>query len=96
MAPSLLFVADTGSPLVGGTTLGLLLSGGLLIAAIRRYPVMAGFPKSDYVARARVVKPMLALEVLVVLDWDDHVRNTSETAAELHSGSTERMIGEPV
>jgi signal transduction histidine kinase len=93
-APCLLSVADNGTPLVGGTTLGLLLSGVLLTVAIRRYPVITGFPKADYVARARVVETLQ--EALVVLDWDDHVLDINETAAELFDGSTEGMIGEPV
>jgi PAS domain S-box-containing protein len=93
-APSILSVADNGTQLVGGTTLGLLLSGVLLAAASRRYPVMTGFPKADYVARARVVETLQ--EALVVLDWDDHVLDVNETAAELFGGPTERMIGDPV
>jgi len=93
-APSLLAVVENSTPLVGSTTLGLLLSGVCLTAVVRRYPVMTGFPKADYVARARVVETLQ--EALVVLDWDDHVLDINETAAELFDGSTERMIGEPV
>ena len=93
-APVLLSVAEEGTPLVGGTTLGLLLSGVLLTASLRWYPVLTGFPKADYVARTRVVETLQ--EALVVLDWDDHVLDSNETAAELFVGSTERMIGEPV
>ena len=93
-APSLLSVAENSTPVVGGTTLGLLLSGVFLTATIRRYPVLTGFPKADYVARTRVVETLQ--EALVVLDWDDHVLDINETAAELFDGSTEEMIGEPV
>ena len=93
-APVLLSVAEEGTPLVGGTTVGLLLSGVLLTASLRWYPVLTGFPKADYVARTRVVETLQ--EALVVLDWDDHVLDSNETAAELFVGSTERMIGEPV
>jgi signal transduction histidine kinase len=93
-APSLLSVAEANTSLVGGTTLGLLLSGAFLTAAIRRYPVLTGFPKADYVARTRVVETLQ--EALVVLDWDDHVLDINETTAELFDGSTEGMIGEPV
>jgi len=93
-APSLLSVAENSTPLVGGTTLGLLLSGIFLPVAIRRYPVLTGFPKADYVARTRVVETLQ--EALVVLDWDDHVLDSNEAAAELFDGSTEGMIGEPV
>ncbi|WP_338742528.1 sensor histidine kinase [Haloplanus salilacus] len=55
---------------------------------------MTGYPKANYVARTRVVETLQ--EALVVLDWDDHVLDINETAAELFDGSTERMIGEPV
>ncbi|WP_318570696.1 ATP-binding protein [Salinigranum marinum] len=93
-APSLLSVAEANTSLVGGTTLGLLLSGAFLTAAIRRYPVLTGFPKADYLARTRVVETLQ--EALVVLDWDDHVLDINETTAELFDDSTEEMIGEPV
>ena len=93
-APSLLSVVEANSSLVGGTTLGLLLSGAFLAAAIRRYPVLTGFPKADYVARTRVVEALQ--EALVVIDWDDHILDINETTAELFDGSAEGMIGEPV
>jgi len=93
-APSFLSVAENNTPLVGGTTLGLLLSGVFLTASIRRYPVLTGFPKADYVARTRVVETLQ--EALVVLDWDDHVLDHNEAAAELFGGSTGGMIGEPI
>ncbi|MFD1633507.1 ATP-binding protein [Haloplanus ruber] len=93
-APTLLtLVADSTQP-VDGSTFGLLLSGVLLTASIRRYPVMTGFPKADYVARTRVVETLQ--EALVVLDWDDHVLDVNEAATELFDGSAERIIGEPV
>ena len=94
VAPSLLAVAEANTELVGGTTLGLLLSGACLAAAIRRYPVLTGFPKADHVARTRVVETLR--EAVVVLDWDDHVLDVNETTAELFGGSAEEMIGEPV
>jgi signal transduction histidine kinase len=93
-APSLLSVAEANASLVGGTTLGLLLSGAFLTTAIRRYPVLTGFPKANYVARTRVVETLQ--EALVVLDWDDHVLDINEATAELFDGSTEGMIGDPV
>jgi PAS domain S-box-containing protein len=93
-APSLLSVVEANTSLVGGTTIGLLLSGTFLTAAIQRYPVLTGFPKADYVARTRVVETLQ--EALVVLDWDDHLLDINETTAELFGGSAERMIGEPV
>jgi PAS domain S-box-containing protein len=94
VAPGLLAVAEGNTPLVGGTTLGVFLSGVLLTAAVRRYPVMTGFPRADHVARTRVVETLQ--EALVVLDWDGHVLDVNETAAELFDRSTGEMIGEPV
>jgi len=93
-APILLTVADDSIPLVGGTTLGLLLSGAFLTASIRRYPVLTGFPKADYVARTRVVETLQ--EALVVLDWHDHILDINETAAKLFDGVTEETIGKPI
>jgi len=93
-APILLTVADDSVPLVDGTTLGLLLSGAFLTASIRRYPVLTGFPKADYVARTRVVETLQ--EALVVLDWHDHILDINETAAKLFDGVTEEAIGKPV
>jgi signal transduction histidine kinase len=94
VAPSLLSVVEANTSLVGATSLGLLLSGVLLTAAIRRYPVMTGFPKADYVARTRVVETLR--EALVVLDWDDHVLDVNERTAALFDCPTDRLIGEPV
>jgi PAS domain S-box-containing protein len=93
-APSCLSVVENSVPLVGGTTLGLLLSSVFLTAAIRRYPVLTGFPKANYVARTRVVETLQ--EALVVLDWDDHILDHNEAATELSGGSTGEMTGEPV
>ena len=93
-APSLLTIVADGIQPVDGSTLGLLLSGVFLTASVRRYPVMTGFPKADYVARTRVIETLQ--EALVVLDWDDHVLDVNEAATELFDGSAERIIGEPV
>jgi signal transduction histidine kinase len=43
-------------PVADGVTVGLLAAGGLFVIAIRRYPVMTGFPESESVARTRVVE----------------------------------------
>ena len=80
-APYLVSLLGTGSSFVGNTTIGLLLSGGLMNAAVRRYPLMNGFPKADYIARTRVVETLQ--EGLVVLDWDDHVLDVNEATVEL-------------
>ena len=93
-APSLLSVIEANTSLVGGTTFGLLLSATFLTASIRRYPVLTGFPKADYVARTRVVETLQ--EALIVLDWDDHVLDVNETTVELFDESTKGMIGKPV
>jgi signal transduction histidine kinase len=93
-APYLVSLVGNSTSLVGNTTTGLLLSGGLLAVAVRRYPVMTGFPKADYVARTRVVETLQ--EALVVLDWDDHVLDVNEATATLFDRSAETMIGEPI
>jgi len=93
-APYLVSLVGNNISLVGNTTTGLLLSGGLLAVAVRRYPVMTGFPKADYVARTRVVETLQ--EALVVLDWDDHVLDVNEATAKLFDRSAETMIGEPI
>ncbi|GAB6860162.1 ATP-binding protein [Haloplanus litoreus] len=93
-APYLVSLVGNNTSFVGSTTIGLLLSGGLLTVAVRRYPVMTGFPKADYIARTRVVETLR--EALVVLDWDDHILDVNEATADLFDGSGEAMIGEPI
>ena len=93
-APYLVSLVGNNTTLVGSTTLGLLLSGGILAVTVRRYPVMTGFPKADYVARTRVVETLQ--EALVVLDWDDHVLDVNEATAEVFDRSPAAMIGEPI
>jgi len=93
-APYLVSLLGKNTAVVGSTTVGLLLSGGLLAVAVRRYPVMTGFPKADYVARTRVVESLQ--EALVVLDWDDHILDINEATAELFDRSAETMIGKPI
>jgi signal transduction histidine kinase len=78
----------------GGTSVGLLLSGGLLTVALRRYPVTTGFPKADHVARTRVVETLR--EAVVVLDWNDHVLDMNEATATLFGRSVDDVLGEPV
>ena len=79
---------------VSGTSVGLLVAGGLLSVAVRRYPVTTGFPKADHVARTRVVETLE--EAVVVLDRDDHVLDANETATELFGPSVDDAIGDPV
>jgi signal transduction histidine kinase len=93
-APYLVSLLGPDSSLVGNTTMGLLLSGGLLAAAVRRYPLTTGFPKADYIARTRVVETLQ--EGLVVLDWDDHVLDVNEATVELFDPPAETMIGAPI
>ncbi|MDS0260919.1 ATP-binding protein [Haloarcula sp. S1CR25-12] len=93
-APYLVSLVGNNTSMVANTTVGLLLSGGLLAVAVRRYPVMTGFPKADYIARTRVVETLQ--EAVVVLDWDDHVLDVNETAVEAFGGSVATMIGEPI
>jgi len=93
-APYLVSLVGNNTWAVGNTTVGLLLSGGILAVAVRRYPVMTGFPKADYIARTRVVETLQ--EAVVVLDWDDHILDVNETTMELFDGSGETVIGEPI
>ncbi|WP_415379441.1 ATP-binding protein [Halosimplex sp. TS25] len=86
--------AAGGEGIADGLTVGLLLSGGLFAVAVRRYPLLTGFPKADYVARTRVVEALQ--EAVVVVDWDGRVLDANATAAELFDTSPEAMIGEPI
>ncbi|WP_425606708.1 ATP-binding protein [Natrinema marinum] len=86
--------AGSSEPIADGVTVGLLVSSGLAAIAVRRYPVMTGFPKADYVARTRVVEALR--EGVVVLDWEDHVLDANATIAELFDRSPASMIGEPI
>ena len=83
-----------GSRIVDGVTAGLLFSGLLLAISVRRYPVLTGFPKADYVARSRVVEALQ--EAVVVVDWDGHILDANETAENLFDRSTRKMIGTPM
>ncbi|MFB6107626.1 MAG: ATP-binding protein [Haloplanus sp.] len=93
-APYLSSVVGNNTALPNSTAIGLLLSGGLLAVAVRRYPVMTGFPKADYVARTRVVETLQ--EAVVVLDWDDHILDVNDTATEVFDSSGTAMIGKPI
>jgi signal transduction histidine kinase len=93
-APYLVGLLGNNSGLANGTEVGLVLSGGLLAIAVRRYPVLTGFPKADHVARTRVVETLQ--EAVVVLDWDDHILDLNEATVELFDHSAADMIGEPL
>ncbi|WEL27314.1 ATP-binding protein [Haloferax volcanii] len=93
-APYLVSLVGNNNTLVGTTTIGLFLSGVLLAVAVRRYPVMTGFPKADYVARTRVVETLQ--EAIVVLDWEDHILDLNEATEALFDSSGSTMIGEPI
>ncbi|OYR55865.1 ATP-binding protein [Halorubrum halodurans] len=83
-----------GSSVADGVTSGLLVSGGLLAVAIRRYPVLTGFPKAEYVARSRVVESLR--EAVVVVDWNAHVLDANATAEDLFGWSTREVVGTPL
>lgn len=93
-APYVVGTWRDGGFIVDGVTGGLLLSGVFLVIAVRRYPVLTGFPKADYVARSRVVEALQ--EAVIVLDWDGAVLDANATAQELFDCSTREMIGTPV
>ncbi|WP_435066719.1 ATP-binding protein [Haloplanus sp. C73] len=93
-APYLVGLLGNNTGLANGAAVGLVLSGSLLGVSMRRYPVMTGFPKAEYVARTRVVETLQ--EAVVVLDWDDHVLDINEATATLFDRSAAEMVGEPV
>jgi signal transduction histidine kinase len=93
-APYVVGAAGSGGATADGVTVGLLAAGGLLAFSVRRYPVMTGFPKADYVARSRVVEALQ--EAVVVLDWEDRVLDANRTVERLFDRSTDSMIGRPV
>ncbi len=90
-APYVVGLWIDGNQIVDGVTGGLLLSGLLLGVSLRRYPVLIGFPKADYVARSRVFEELQ--EAVFVVDWDGHILDTNSTAENLFDSSTQRMIG---
>jgi PAS domain S-box-containing protein len=83
-----------GSSVTDGVTSGLLISGTLLAVAIRRYPVLTGFPKAEYVARSRVVQSLR--EAVVVVDWNANVLDANATAEDLFGWSTREVVGTPL
>jgi signal transduction histidine kinase len=82
------------SAVADGLTVGLILSGGLLGAAVWRYPVLTGFPKADYVARTRVVERLQ--EAVFVIDWENTVLDANATVARLFDRSTDDIVGDPI
>jgi signal transduction histidine kinase len=87
-------VGEGGSTATDGVTVGLLLSGGLLGAAMWRFPVLTGFPKADYVARTRVVERLQ--EAVFVIDWENNVLDANAMATRLFDRSTTDVVGEPI
>ena len=83
-----------GSSIVDGVTGGLLISGGLLVVAVQRYPVLTGFPKADYVARSRVVESLQ--EAVIVVDWETNILDANVRAEEVFGWTTRNMIGTPL
>ena len=83
-----------GSSPIDGVTGGLLSSGVLLAVAIRRYPVLTGFPKAEYIARSRVVESLR--EAVVVVDWEANILDANVTAESLFGWTTRDVIGTPL
>ena len=83
-----------GSSTIDGVTGGLLISGALLAVSIRRYPVLTGFPKAEYIARSRVVESLQ--EAVVVVDWEANILDTNVTAEGLFGWTTRDVIGTPL
>ena len=93
-APYLGGLTGNGGAAADGVTIGLLASGGLLAVAVRRYPVLTGFPKAEYVARTRVVEALQ--EAVVVIDWDAHVLDANERTGVLFGRPPAELVGEPL
>lgn len=83
-----------GDVIFDGVTSGLLVSGVLLVVLLRRYPVLTGFPKADYVARSRLVEALR--EAVVVIDWDGRILDANASAEELLGASPPELIGTPL
>ena len=85
-APYLLGGTMSESAPADGLTVGLVVSGGLLAVAVRRYPVLTGFPRTNDIARNRVVEGLQ--EAVIVLDWENHVLDANTATVELFDVST--------
>jgi signal transduction histidine kinase len=85
-APYLLSGARGEAAPADGLSLGLLVAGGLLAVAVRRYPVLTGFPTTNDIARNRVVEGLQ--EAVIVLDWENHVLDANTATTELFDVST--------
>jgi signal transduction histidine kinase len=93
-APYAVGIWRDGDVVFDGVTTGLLISGALFAVLIRRYPVLTGFPKADYVARSRTVEALR--EAVVVVDWDGRILDVNASAEELLGESTRGLIGTPL
>ncbi|WP_435361540.1 ATP-binding protein [Haloarchaeobius sp. DFWS5] len=93
-APYIVAVAWPAEPASKNVSIGLLVAGVLLAVAVQRYPVMTGFPKSNYVARTRVVEGLR--EAVVVLDWEDHVIDANDATGAVFDCSAATLVGEPI
>lgn len=93
-APYLGGLVGNGGAAADGVTVGLVAAGGLLAVAVRRYPVLTGFPKAEYVARTRVVEALQ--EAVVVIDWDAHVLDVNERTGALFGSQPASLVGEPL
>lgn len=77
-----------------GASIGLLVAGVLFAFAVRRYPVLTGFPASESIARSRVVESLQ--EAVVVLSWSGTVLDANESMATYFDSSTDELVGEPI
>jgi len=90
-APYAIGIWRDGDVIFDGVTGGLLVSGVLLVVLLRRYPVLTGFPKADYVARSRLVESLQ--EAVVVIDWDGRILDANASAEGLLGASPPDLIG---
>lgn len=79
---------------VDGAAVGLLLTGAFASAAVRKYPVLSGFPPGDDAARATIVRDLR--EPVVVLDYDGRILDVNDSAVETFGWVPEAVTSQPL
>jgi signal transduction histidine kinase len=90
-APYVVSVVGSSGTAADGASVGLFVAGLCLSVAAVRYPLLTGFPKTDYVARERVVQELQ--EAVFVVDWDGRVLDANETAGRTFGDDPDAMVG---
>jgi signal transduction histidine kinase len=90
-APYVVSVVGSSGTAADGSSVGLFVAGLCLSVATVQFPLLTGFPKTDYVARERVVEDLQ--EAVFVVDWDGRVLDANETAGRTFDGDPDAMVG---